>query len=283
VCCAAPCFASAIPALTRSRSNSGICAIMVAASPPRSDVGTERRPSRARIQNLCLTLRGFRLHGDKGRIHIPFRPWLSAEMAIFVHASYQCGAIARHRHLPHMGRNVANSQTNPSISRLIGRRGVENLVVVQRHLPSLQLHINRGGFIDIDGDFLPAGEHGTRLPGVIVCNDLPHVGAFDHPHRAAGLRGVRQRDPYRDRTVRLQVPIGRVLVPADVAPVAWLGVAMLSTLAQESVAQGRLEGPPRSATLLVPIVPRYAFCPPHAFGGSTESAAWVERHGGRRS
>jgi len=40
---------------------------------------------------------------------------------------------------------------------------VEDLVVMQRHLASREFDIDRGGFIDVDGDLLSAGEHRALL------------------------------------------------------------------------------------------------------------------------
>ena len=66
--------------------------------------------------------------------------------------------------------------------------------MMQRRLAGLQLDMDGFGLVDIDSDFLTAGEQIIAVEGIFVL-DLLLMGSGDELHAAGDLVGRRHRDP----------------------------------------------------------------------------------------
>ena len=114
-----------------------------------------------------------------------------------------------------MGRHIANGVADPSIIRLIGIGAVDQLHVMKGHLTWLQHHIHRVVLIDVNFDFLAAGQHVLLGKRVFMRHHLHLVGTRHKAHAATLDGGGAKRNPGGHDIGWIQSPIGKVLMPAD--------------------------------------------------------------------
>ena len=92
---------------------------------------------------------------------------------------------------------------------------VHELDVMQRHLAGLEQDRHGLRLLDVDRDLLTAREQVVLVEGVDMGQLVAGVRAGNHLHAAADEVAARERDPRGDDVVRLEPPVGGVLVPGD--------------------------------------------------------------------
>ena len=114
-----------------------------------------------------------------------------------VSAAYQCRAVFA-IDLPYAGGDVADGESDATLSRCIGRRAVDDAHVVQRHFTGLQYHRRGFSLIDLNRNFLPPRQQVILRKCISMRNLVHQVAAWNDFHRATGLVRCTQRHPRGD-------------------------------------------------------------------------------------
>ncbi len=156
---------------------------------------------------------------ERALVEVDPRARLMIEMAVAVHSAHQRRRVAD-LDLSHMRRDVADGKTDAAIVRTVRLRAVHQLDVVQRHFAGLEQAGHGVRLVHLDRDFLAAREQVVPVESVDVGQLILDVRARYHFHASADRVAFRERDPCRDDVVRLEPPVGRVLVPGNKT---WIG------------------------------------------------------------
>ena len=107
-------------------------------------------------------------------------------------------------------------------SERIGIGAMDQPHMMQRHLAGGEFQHRRLAFVDVHHDLLAAGQQVSGGEGVAMRHLVQLVRAGDHPHRAIRRGAVGERHPGGDDVGWFQSPVGRVLVPRNIARIALL-------------------------------------------------------------
>ena len=179
--------------------------------------------------------------GQGGLVEVGPGARLGVEVVVLVGASHEDGRVT-HLGLAHVGRDVADGQADASVVAAVGVRTVHELDVMQGHLAGLQGQSHSLALVDVDRDLLAARQQVVLVEGVHVGQLIDLVAAGNHLHIAALFGHVGQCDPGRDHFVRVQAPIGGVLVPGDEARTVGFLDEEVGVPAEDVRADGILDG-----------------------------------------
>ncbi len=122
--------------------------------------------------------------------------------------------------LPHPGRHIADSKTDPRAVRSVGARSVYYSYVVERHFAGLQSHVRSFAFLHLTGNL-----QGNKIVWgnrhAVMRDNAAAMRTADHAHAAIIGRAVTERQPCRGIVQFAQAHIKTVLMPGNISGIMW--------------------------------------------------------------